>query len=56
MSLSSNQDKSQMYSDRRTILILSANPKGTNSLRLSEEVREIKEGLKRSRYRDFFSN
>jgi hypothetical protein len=29
--------------DRRTILILSANPKGTSPLRLSEEVREIKE-------------
>lgn len=29
-------------SDRRTILILSANPKGTNPLRLGEEVREIK--------------
>lgn len=41
-------------SDRRTILILSANPKGTNSLRLSEEIREIKEGLKRSKYRDLY--
>jgi hypothetical protein len=41
-------------SDRRTILILSANPKGTNPLRLSEEIREIKEGLKRSKYRDLY--
>ena len=41
-------------SDRRTILILSANPKGTDPLRLGEEVREIKEGLKRSKYRDLF--
>jgi hypothetical protein len=41
-------------SDRRTILILSANPKGTNPLRLGEEIREIKEGLKRSKYRDLF--
>jgi hypothetical protein len=41
-------------SDRRTILILSANPKGTDSLRLGEEIREIKEGLKRSKYRDLF--
>jgi len=41
-------------SDRRTILILSANPKGTNPLRLGEEIREIKEGLKRSKYRELF--
>ena len=41
-------------SDRRTILILSANPKGTNLLRLGEEIREIKEGLKRSKYRELF--
>jgi hypothetical protein len=41
-------------SDRRTILILSSNPKGTNPLRLGEEIREIKEGLKRSKYRDLF--
>ncbi|MEB3192667.1 MAG: hypothetical protein VKL42_20165 [Snowella sp.] len=32
-------------SDHRTILILSANPKGTNPLRLSEEIREIKEDV-----------
>jgi hypothetical protein len=41
-------------SDRRTILILSANPKGTDSLRLGEEIREIKEGLRRSKYRDLY--
>ena len=41
-------------SDRRTILILSANPKGTNPLRLGEEIREIKEGLRRSKYRDLY--
>ena len=41
-------------SDRRTILILSANPKGTSPLRLGEEIREIKEGLERSQYRDLF--
>ena len=40
--------------DRRIILILSANPKGTNPLRLSEEIREIKEGLRRSKYRDLY--
>lgn len=38
----------------KTILILSANPKGTSPLRLDEEVREIKAGIQRSRYRDRF--
>lgn len=38
----------------KTILILAANPKGTLPLRLDEEVREIKEGLQRSRHRDRF--
>ncbi|MGL4497950.1 MAG: CHAT domain-containing protein [Planktothrix sp.] len=37
------------------ILILSANPKPTTPLRLDEEVREIKEGLKRAQSRDLFS-
>ncbi len=37
------------------ILILSANPKGTSKLRLDEEMREIKEGLRRSKYREQFS-
>jgi len=32
----------------RKILMLSANPKRTTPLRLDEEVREIKEGLKRT--------
>ncbi|MBW4627667.1 MAG: CHAT domain-containing protein [Brasilonema octagenarum HA4186-MV1] len=36
------------------ILILSANPKNTNPLRLDEEVREIEEGLQRSRNREQF--
>ncbi|MFN6572666.1 CHAT domain-containing protein [Dendronalium sp. ChiSLP03b] len=36
------------------ILILSANPKNTNRLRLDEEVREIEEGLQRSRNREQF--
>jgi hypothetical protein len=39
----------------RKILILSANPKRTTPLRLDEELREIKEGLKRSHSRDLFS-
>jgi AAA-like domain/CHAT domain len=34
------------------ILLLSANPLGTSRLRLDEEMREIKEGLKRSKYRE----
>ncbi|MBW4472727.1 MAG: CHAT domain-containing protein [Lyngbya sp. HA4199-MV5] len=38
----------------KTILVLAANPKGTPSLRLGEEVREIEEGLRRSRHRDEF--
>lgn len=41
-------------SNRRKILILSANPKGTAELRLAEEVREIKEGLRRSKCRDLY--
>jgi len=38
----------------KTILVLAANPKGTNPLRLSEEARNIQTGLERSRYRDRF--
>ena len=38
----------------KTILILSANPRGTSPLRLDEEVREIKAGIQRSRHRDRF--
>lgn len=41
-------------SDRRTILILSANPKGTNLLRLDEEAQKIKERLRLSKYRDLY--
>ncbi|WP_017743899.1 CHAT domain-containing protein [Scytonema hofmannii] len=36
----------------RKVLLLSANPTGSSQLRLSEEMREIKEGLKRSTMRD----
>lgn len=39
----------------KKILILSANPKDSARLRLDEEVREIEEGLRRSKYRDRFS-
>jgi tetratricopeptide (TPR) repeat protein len=38
----------------KKILILSANPKNTHRLRLDEEVREIEEGLRRSKKRDEF--
>ncbi|MBD2604869.1 GUN4 domain-containing protein [Scytonema hofmannii FACHB-248] len=38
----------------KKILILSANPKGTKPLRLGEEIREIKDGLRRARERERF--
>jgi hypothetical protein len=38
----------------KKILILSANPKDTARLRLDEQVREIEEGLRRSKCRDQF--
>ncbi len=41
-------------SSQKTILILSSNPKGTDPLRLDEELREIKAGIQRSRHRDQF--
>lgn len=42
-------------SECRKILILSANPKGTSKLRLDEEKREIKEGLRRAKQRSQFT-
>ncbi|MBD2215130.1 AAA-like domain-containing protein [Nostoc linckia FACHB-104] len=39
----------------RKILLLSANPKDTSQLRLGEETREIREGLKRAKKRDDYS-
>lgn len=41
-------------SEIKKILILSANPKTTRKLRLDEEIREIKEGLQRAKYRSKF--
>lgn len=38
----------------KKILILAANPRDTDPLRLDQEVREIDEGLRRSKYRDRF--
>ena len=39
---------------KKRILILAANPKNTTRLRLDEEVREIVEGIKRSKYSEMF--
>ena len=39
---------------KKKILILSANPKDTDQLRLDQEAREISEGLKRAQKRDSF--
>jgi CHAT domain len=38
----------------KTILFLAANPKGTTSLRLDQEIRDIAEGLQRSQHREQF--
>jgi hypothetical protein len=43
-----------MMNTTKKILILSSNPKGTARLRLDEEVREIEERLRRSKYREQF--
>lgn len=43
-----------MSHDRKKILILAANPKGSARLRLDEEVREIQHGLERARQREQF--
>jgi hypothetical protein len=40
---------------KKKILILSSNPQDTNRLRLDQEVREIDEGLRRSKKRDNFT-
>lgn len=39
----------------KTILILSATPRGTHRLRLDEEIREIKEALQKARNRENFN-
>jgi hypothetical protein len=43
-----------MNADRKKILILAANPKGTSRLRLDEEVRAIHQGLRMAEQRDQF--
>lgn len=40
---------------KRTILFLASNPRDTGRLRLGEELRDIQEGLRRSKNRDSFS-
>ncbi|MBW4477929.1 MAG: hypothetical protein KME54_13925 [Tolypothrix brevis GSE-NOS-MK-07-07A] len=40
------------HTQTRNILLLSANPKGTSQLRLAEEMRDIREGLRLSENRD----
>ena len=55
-----NQGAKLWPSDRRrhpvrTILILAANPKGTNRLRLDEEVKRIEQSLERAKKRDQFN-
>ena len=42
-------------SQKKRILILASNPRDTSRLRLDAEVREIKDGLQRSRNRDKFT-
>ena len=43
-----------MLGDKKRILIVSANPKTTKPLRLEEEKRNIKEGLRAALHRDDF--
>lgn len=46
--------KVEIRPPNQKILILATNPKATPRLRFDEEIREIEEGLRRSRYRDNF--
>lgn len=51
----SQQETPPPMNTKKTILILSANPKDTARLRLDEEIRGIKEGLRRSNHREDFT-
>lgn len=44
----------QRGTSQRTILLLAANPKGTDHLRLDEEAKKIDQGLERAKNRDQF--
>ncbi|PPK18672.1 hypothetical protein CV015_01675, partial [Staphylococcus haemolyticus] len=48
------EEPAKVQSPPQKILILAANPKQTSRLRLNEEVRDIKEGLRLSQQRDKF--
>ena len=48
----SPDQSAESQTQRSTILILAANPKGTSQLRLGEEVREIEAGLQRNGQND----
>ncbi|MBD2495395.1 AAA-like domain-containing protein [Nostoc sp. FACHB-280] len=50
----SQQPQNNFKKMKKKILIVSANPKNTDRLRLDEEVREIQAGLERSKNRDEF--
>ncbi|MBE9063691.1 CHAT domain-containing protein [cf. Phormidesmis sp. LEGE 11477] len=50
----SSSSSPEAASQTQVILFLAANPVATNPLRLDEEVREISEGLRRSKHRDRF--
>ncbi|MEH1870179.1 CHAT domain-containing protein [Nostoc sp.] len=50
----SQQPQYDFKNIKKNILILSANPKNTDRLRLDQEVREIQAGLERSQNRDNF--
>lgn len=47
-------NENQNTQERTRILILSANPLGTEPIRLDEEIREIEDGLQKSKYRNRF--
>jgi hypothetical protein len=49
-----NSTQTDRSTSVKTILVLAANPKGTDPLRLGEEVRSLQNGLERSQYRDRF--
>jgi hypothetical protein len=38
----------------KKILIIAVNPRGTPALRLDQEIRDIKEAIRQSRYRNDF--
>lgn len=51
----SNNTEEPQNTGAKTILILAANPRGTSTLRLDEEVREIDLGLQRAKKQELFN-